>query len=221
METPRGLVVIGDAVGSRADSVGTADWLRGLAQELDAVCGEARLADFGFTRGDEVRGLLRSDADPLGVVLHVALAESSRPIRWALAWGDVDGIPTDGSAVGCAGPAVMASESAIDEAKRRRERLVIRTGDADSDALLAGLVPAFTDILGGLTPTQRHVARLAIIEGLRQSEVAERLKVRRATVSVSFARARLGSLRGLAGAIRTICRSALEVPAPQHEPGQT
>jgi predicted DNA-binding protein (UPF0251 family) len=48
------------------------------------------------------------------------------------------------------------------------------------------------------------VARLALLDGLRQSEVAERLGVRRATISVSFGRARIQSLAGLVAAIRRV-----------------
>jgi predicted DNA-binding protein (UPF0251 family) len=214
VETQRGLVVIGDAIGSKLDSAVTADWLRGLAAELDGAYDASRLAPFGFSRGDEVRGLLRPDADPLLVVLHAALAESTRPIRWALAWGEVDQAPDAESASDRSGPAFGAAETLIEEAKRRRERLLIRTGDVDADALLAGMAPALMDMLAELTPTQCHVARLAVIERLRQSEVAERLGVRRATISVSFARARISSLDALAGAIRSVCaRAAASAPA--------
>jgi RNA polymerase sigma factor (sigma-70 family) len=215
VERERGLVVIGDAIGSTRDSAGTADWLRGLAAELDVAYDGSTMAPFGFTRGDEVRGLLRPEADPIRVVLHATLAESARPIRWALTWGEVDPAPSWEPASGRSGPACGAAESMIEEAKRRRERLLIRTGDAESDALLAGMAPALMDMLAELTPTQRHVARLAVIEGLRQSEVAERLGVRRATISVSFARARISSIDALAGAIRAVCsRAPVPVPAP-------
>jgi RNA polymerase sigma factor (sigma-70 family) len=218
VERERGLVVIGDAVGSKRDSAGTADWLRGLAVELDGAYDASSLAAFGFTRGDEVRGLLRTDADPIRVVLHAALADSTRPIRWALAWGEVDRAPDGEPASGRSGPAFGVAESMIEEAKRRRERLLIRTGDTDADALLAGMAPALVDMLAELTPTQRHVARLAVIEGLRQSEVAERLGVRRATISVSFARARISSLDALAGAIRSVCaRAAVPVASSATE----
>jgi predicted DNA-binding protein (UPF0251 family) len=48
---------------------------------------------------------------------------------------------------------------------------------------------------------------LALIEDLRQSEVADRLKVRRATISVSFSRARVRSLQRLVAGIRRVYAS--------------
>jgi hypothetical protein len=205
MEREKGLFVVGDAVGSKRDSAGTADWLRALATDLNGALGEWRRAEFAFTHGDEIRGLLSPGADPMLVVLHAALAESVRPIRWGIAWGEMDAAPAGATAAERTGPAVEIAEAAASEARHRHERLVLRTGEAEADALLAGMAPALMDMLEELTPTQRHVARLAVIEGLRQSEVAERLKVRRATISVSFARARVSSLEALAGAIRRVC----------------
>jgi DNA-binding CsgD family transcriptional regulator len=102
---------------------------------------------------------------------------------------------------------------AIEAARAGRERLVIRTGRADADELLDGMAPAMAELLGTLTARQKVVARMALVDGLRQSEIAERLKVRRATISVSFARARVTPLARLASAIRKTCASALDCPA--------
>jgi DNA-directed RNA polymerase specialized sigma24 family protein len=88
------------------------------------------------------------------------------------------------------------------------DRLVLRTGDGETDDLLDDMAPALVDLLEGLTARQRAVARLALLDGLRQSEVAERLGVRRATISVSFGRARVQSLAGLVAAIRRVYGSA-------------
>jgi DNA-directed RNA polymerase specialized sigma24 family protein len=86
------------------------------------------------------------------------------------------------------------------------------TGQAEVDALLADLAPALVDLLDGLTPRQRVVARLALIEDLRQSEVADRLRVRRATISVSFSRARVRSLQRLVAGIRRVYTSGFGDP---------
>jgi DNA-directed RNA polymerase specialized sigma24 family protein len=85
---------------------------------------------------------------------------------------------------------------------------VIRTGRAEADELLAGMTPALVDLIEGLTPRQRVVTRLALIDGLRQSEVADRLGVRRATISVSFGRAKVQTLQRLVAAIRKVYSSA-------------
>ena len=116
--------------------------------------------------------------------------------------------PGEGPATQRTGRAFLAARDAIEAARAGHDRLVIRTGQAEADELLAGMTPALADLLEGLTPRQRAVARLALIEGLRQSEVADRLGVRRATISVSFRRARVQTLQRLVAAIRKVYSSA-------------
>ena len=82
-----GLVLFGDVVGSRRDSVGSTAWLRDLVVELDAVYGDERLARFGFTQGDELQGLLAQAADPFTAVLHAALGSGGRRMRWVAVRG--------------------------------------------------------------------------------------------------------------------------------------
>jgi SatD family (SatD) len=193
-------VLLGGLVEARRDRGEATAWLRSLMTELDDAYGGLKLAQFGVTQGDEVQGLLEAAADPLLAVLHAALRAKPRPIRWVCIRGAVD--PGEGSATQRTGSAFLAARAAIEAARAGHERLVIRTGRADADELLNGMTPAMADLLSALTPRQRAVARLALIEGLRQSEVAERLRVRRATISVSFARARVTPLARLAAAIR-------------------
>ncbi len=168
--------------------------------------GEQRLAPFGFTQGDELQGLLVADADPLVAVLHADLSPAARPIRWVCVKGGVD--PGEGPATQRTGQAFLAARDAIEAARAGHDRLVIRTGQPEADELLAGMTPALADMLAGLTPRQRAVGRMALIEGLRQSEVADRLGVRRATISVSFGRAKVQTLQRLAAAIRKVYSSA-------------
>ncbi len=209
-----GLVLFGDVVGSRHDSAGSTAWLRDLVVELDEAYGDERLAAFGFTQGDELQGLLAPAADPLPAVLRAALRPGGRRVRWVVVRGEVDADPTGARAPATerTGPAFVLARAAIDEARTSHERLVIVTGQADADALLADLVPALVDMLDGLTERQRTVARLALIEDLRQSEVADRLHVRRATISVSFNRARVRSLQRLVAGIRRVYSSGLADP---------
>jgi hypothetical protein len=200
MEEPEAWVLLGSLTESRRSRVEATVWLRALVPELDDAYGSQRLAPFGFTQGEEVQGLLDATADPLLAVLRSALGEGPRPIRWVCIRGAVD--PGEGPATQRTGSAFLAARAAIEAARAGHERLVIRTGRADADELLDGMTPAMADLLNALTTRQKAVARLALIEGLRQSEVAERLKVRRATISVSFARAKVMPLARLAGAIR-------------------
>ena len=218
-----GTVLFGDVVGSRRDSVGSTAWLRELVAELDSAYGTARLAPFGFTQGDELQGLLAPEADPLTAVLHAALGSAGRRMRWVLVRGDVDEDSTGNApATERTGPAFVVARDAIGAARTGHERLVILTGRPDVDSLLADLVPALVDMLDGLTDRQRMVARLALLEHLRQSEVADRLHVRRATISVSFNRARVRSLQRLVAGIRRVYSSGsgdAEPAAPEAAKG--
>ena len=206
MTENEGLVLFGDVVGSRRDSVGATAWLRDLVLEFDGAYGDQRLAPFGFTQGDELQGLLAPDADPLAAVLRAALGPGKKRMRWVIVRGEVDPDATGGKAPATerSGSAFVTARSAIEAARTSHERLVILTGRADVDALLADFAPALVDMLDGLTERQRAVARLALIEDLRQSEVADRLKVRRATISVSFSRARVRSLQRLVAGMRLV-----------------
>jgi hypothetical protein len=205
-----GLVLFGDVVGSRRDSVGATAWLRDLVSELDGAFGTERLAPFGFTQGDELQGLLAPAADPFAAVLRAALGPGSKRMRWVIVRGDVDPDPIGGKAPATerSGPAFATARSAIEGARTGHERLVILTGRPEVDGLLADLAPALVDMLDGLTERQRSVARLALIEDLRQSEVADRLKVRRATISVSFSRARVRPLQRLVAGMRLVYSGA-------------
>jgi DNA-binding CsgD family transcriptional regulator len=202
MEELRGLVLIGEVIGAGRDRLGSTAWLRELVAELDAAYGERRLAPFGFLQGDELQGLLAAETDPLVAVLHAALGPTARPIRWVCVSGRVD--PGEGPATERTGQAYTVAREAMKVARSGHDRLVMTTGRDDVDELLADMTPALADLLAGLTSRQRAVARLALLGGLRQSEVAERLGVRRATISVSFGRARIQSLTGLVAAIRRV-----------------
>jgi hypothetical protein len=216
MEELRGLVLIGAVIGAERDRVGSAAWLRELVAELDAAYGEQRLAPFGFLRGDELQGLLAEGSDPLVAVLRAALDPASRPIRWVCLSGCVD--PGEGPATERTGQAFAAAREAMSSAAAAHDRIVLTTGRAGMDELLADITPALADLLEGLTGRQRAVARLALLEGLRQSEVAGRLGVRRATISVSFGRARIQSLAGLVAAIRRIYASGRSGGGSAEEP---
>lgn len=216
-----GWVLLGEVIGSPRARVETTAWLRPLVAELDDVYAGRELAPFGLTQGDEVQGLLVTTADPVLTVLHSALREGTRPIRWVCVRGAVDA--GEGTAPQRTGPAFLTAREAIEAARAGHERLVVRSGRADSDELLNGMAPALAELLHALTARQKVVARLALVDGLRQSEVAERLKVRRATISVAFARAKVMPVARLAAAIRKACASAPEGATtpdttPQDEP---
>jgi RNA polymerase sigma factor (sigma-70 family) len=202
-------VLFGDVVRSRTDAPAATAWLRELIAELERTYSpEERLATFAFTQGDELQGLLRPTADPFLAVLRGTLSDHAQPMRWAIVAGSIE--PGRGPATERTGPAFLAARVLLDMARARREGLQVRVGEERADALLAGLAPLLADLLADLTDRQRSIARLMLVEGLRQSEVAERLGVSRATISVMAERARIRRIEELLGVLRRLVRDAVE-----------
>lgn len=206
MDRGVGLVLLGDVVAARRDPLGAAAWLRDLVGGLDELYGAECLAPFAFTQGDELQGLLVPTADPFRAILHATLEPHPRRMRWVAVRGPVD--PGEGPATQRTGEAFLIARDRMEQARREREAFGVVVGAPEPDLLLADLAPVLADLLERLTERQRLVARLALVEELRQAEVAERLGVRRATISISFSRAAVGSLRRLLSASRHVYETA-------------
>jgi DNA-binding CsgD family transcriptional regulator len=208
--TDIGFVVFGDVVRSRVDAPAATAWLRELIDELEvAYPAPARLTPFAFTQGDELQGLLPIEADPFAAVLRGTLGPHALPMRWVVVAGGID--PGRGPATERTGSAFLAARELLEEAATRRDGLLVRVGDQRADDLLDGLAPLLADLLADLTDRQRALARLMLVEHLRQSEVAERLGVSRATISVMAERARIRRIDGLLAALRRIVADAIGV----------
>ena len=98
--------------------------------------------------------------------------------------------------------------SGLAAARASRDQLIVRTGDAGADGLLDAIAPLLADLLGELTDRQREVARILLLEGGRQADAADALRVSRATVSVMAARGRVRAIERLAAAVRVLIRAA-------------
>jgi DNA-directed RNA polymerase specialized sigma24 family protein len=199
---PAAIVLVGDVVGSRRDPAATAEWLRAVAADLDARYGPHRLADFAFTQGDELQGLLGTDADPFRAVLVAGLRDDARRMRWAIAVGEV--ASGRGPATERTGPAFVTARERLTLAKAARDDLVVVTGDVSADALFDDVAPLLAGLVADLTPRQRVVARLLLVDGVRQADAAERLGVSRATISVVAGRGRVREIGRLARALRRL-----------------
>ena len=195
------IVLFGDVVDSRRDA-DAAVFLRALRDDLDAAYAAERLAPAGFTQGDEIQLLLAPGADPFRGVVRAALHPDARELRWAVVAGDVD--RGTGPATERNGAAFRAARELLERARARREGMATITADPGVDALLADLVPLLPALLSELTVRQREITRLLLVENLRQSEAAERLRVSRATVSVIADRARVRHLARLSAALASI-----------------
>jgi DNA-binding CsgD family transcriptional regulator len=173
-----------------------------LASELDRRYAKARLAHFGFTQGDELQGLLAPDADPFAAIFRASLHPDALHMRWAVAIGTIDA--GSGPATQRTGAAFLAARDAITRARTQRDGLIVVTGDPATDTLLADVAPVFAILLAELTKRQRVIARLMLVDGLRQAEVAERLRIARPTVSVAVERARIREIARLRHALLTL-----------------
>ena len=200
-------VLFGDVIRSRKDAPSATAWLRSLTVDLTAAyAADERLARFEFTQGDELQGLLAPAADPLRAVLRAALHPRRLEMRWVIVRGEVD--PGRGPATQRSGPAFIAARERIVTAAARRERLAVVTGDPASDDILDGITPLLGDLLAELTPRQREIGWLLLVEGLRRADVADRLRVSRATVSVAADRAHLRWLGDALLVVRTLLARA-------------
>jgi DNA-binding CsgD family transcriptional regulator len=207
-EAVLGTVLVGDVIASRHRAQ-VADWLADLCASLDERYGARRLAGFQFTQGDEVQGLLHPDADPFEAVLESVLHGTERgPVfRWVVVHGEVE--PGRGPATHRTGPAFHMARAVIEQARHDRDTLLCRSGAADADRLLAGTAPVLGTLLSRLTARQATVARLALLDGMRRSAIAERLGVSRPTVSVSFARGDVRSIDRLLGVTRELWQTGV------------
>jgi predicted DNA-binding protein (UPF0251 family) len=216
-------VLFGDVVDSRRDPGATA-FLRALRVELEgAYPRRQRLAAFGFTQGDELQGLLAPDADPFVALVRAGLHPDAREMRWAVVAGEVE--RGRGPATERTGPAFHAARDLLRRAKAQRDGLIVQTGDGEADAVLADIAPLLPALLADLTPRQREVGRLLLVDGLRNIDAADRLGVSRATVSVVAERGRIRHLGALARAVAAIFRSGVLVtgaePAVTAVPGSS
>ena len=208
-----GIVLFGDVVASRSAPIQSSHWLRWLVGELDEAYGGQRLAPFGFTQGDELQGLLVTRADPLEAVFRAAFANDRRPMRWAVAAGPIDA--GRGPATERTGAAFLAAREALGRARDERDGLVVTSGDPEADALLADIAPVLATLLGDLTERQRAIGRLIVVDGLRQSDAAARLRISRPTVSVAVGRAHLREISRLAAAIRRVFTQGIGQAVPE------
>ena len=151
------------------------------------------IAPFAFTQGDELQGLLAPGRR------SAARGADRRAGRGTPA----DALGRRGRARSRPGrvgrPSGRARRSTparalIEATARTRDGLAMRSGDDRADGLLADLAPLLAELLDDLTARQREVARLALVEHLRQADVAERLDVSRASVSVTWGRGRIRSI---------------------------
>ncbi len=137
--------------------------------------------------------------DVLDRVVASRFDRAVAPVRWGIGTGSDDAT------------AAIRADSALRLAREHGVKVGFATGDPWRDALLADLELALSALLDDLTPRQAEIARLVLVHGARQVEVAHALGVSRATVSVAVARGRLPAIAGLRRAIQAVLVTAAAV----------
>ena len=130
-------------------------------------------------------------------------------MRWAVAAGRVD--PGSGPATRRTGDAFLAARTTLERADRQRDGLLCVTGEPRADALLDDVAPVIPAHIDRMTDRQREITRLMLVDGLRQTDAADRLGVSRPTVSIAWRRADVRSLGRLVDASRRIWSEGIEV----------
>ena len=148
-----------------------AAWLDALCGDLDKRYRADLVASLGRTKGDEVQGLLRPDADVMGTHLHYALADDRLPMRWSIASGEADA--GEGPATDWTGQVLVAASDTRVAMKHTDDRLRVATGDAALDERLAVFAPWIADWAFELTVKQRTIFRLYLGERGRQQSRTE------------------------------------------------
>lgn len=210
-EEGTGVVVAVAAAGASAGPAAAPGWLRDLAATLDDACGELLRSPFVQLDGGLLAAQLAAGADPIEAFLHGTLRQAERArsraqLRWAIA---AAGVETGQAAGGASAVATDTAITALADGQRERVGLVMRSGHPGADRLLVDIAPVIAEMLELLTPRQRDVARLMLVDGLRQAEAAERLGIARSTVGVIAARARIRSVERLVDAARTVFAAGL------------
>lgn len=210
MPAQRAIAIVGDDIEDRDGTALDPRRLPPIARLLDAAYPDARMAGFS-TSPSRLVGILVPDADPLIAVLLVGLLDGHPRVRWSIVEGE---LATGRSrAPGRAAALLRQAAEGVVAARARRDRLVIWTGVPGADHLLEALGPLLAELLDELTDRQRSVARMLLVDGLRQADVADVLAVSRATISVMVARGRIRSIDRLAGAVRSVLLAARQARA--------
>jgi DNA-binding CsgD family transcriptional regulator len=176
-----------------------------LCADLNRAFAGGVLVPFELDAGRLV-GVLDPGVDALRAVLVASVGGGPVRVRWGIAQGALEA--GGGDLADRARTPIAAADEAIGVGRARRDHLIVRTAVEGADRLLDGIAPLLVDLLDDLSDRQRIVARLILLDGLRQADVADELEVSRATVSVMVGRGRIRAVDRLGGAIRAVMAAA-------------
>jgi hypothetical protein len=171
---PTCTALIADVVGSRrlhpARRAELQASLVGALDRLNASLGDALLARFLVTLGDELQGLLADPRVLPDVLWEIEIAADGVPLRWGIGHGPLT-TPLRPEALGMDGPAFHRARDAIVLAEDQKRLGGVFRGFDGQDAVLDGLGRLMHRVRAGMSSTQRSTVSL-LRQGLPQNEVA-------------------------------------------------
>lgn len=140
-------------------------------------------AKFVVTHGDELQGLLNTNAPPefTAILEHFHDAVSPYRLRFGIGFGSVS-TQIHEFAIGTDGPVWYHAKAAVDEAARARLHITFRGLDPVDEAALGGLANLMLWMRTRFSKEQQEVVSM-IEAGATQSEAAKALAISPAAVS--------------------------------------
>jgi SatD family protein len=136
---------------------------------------------FVITLGDEFQGILNSSAMIPDLLWHLEQDFPGRELRVGLGFGTLD-TPLQKDAINIDGPVLHLARVAIDQAKKSHALGGVFRGFGDLDGILNALARLLWFHRSLWTRSQRRIAGL-IRQGMSQTQVAKKLRIRRQVVS--------------------------------------
>ena len=153
-----------------------------LIKELNSRFKSDILAEFMMTLGDEFQGVLKSPKKALEVFRYI---KKKLPASFYCGVG-VGGIdtPLSNKPSEMDGPAFHRSRDALDEAKKKKLDIVVKSGNHELDSLVNILMKLTLYIRGRWSKRQREIIEyIESREGIMEKEVAKHFNVSRQYIS--------------------------------------
>ncbi len=186
-----GIVVLGDIKGSRAlpNRQLVSLKFRNALREINAAAKGHLVADFRMQKGvDEFAGILRADANPSRILLHLCQALHPAAARFAVVRGQLDVVPGKAktNVSDYDGPAFHVAARLLTEADSQDRLISYRVArDPDRDDILMIIANLVYFHWLNWTPRQLELFRAYRLMGL-QEKVAQEFGITQPTVSLAL-----------------------------------
>lgn len=184
-------VIIGDINRSREFSPTDRRRLQKKFQKgIDLVNREFKkeiAAEFLITLGDEFQGVLKTITPSYSFLCRWEELVLPVEFSFGVGFGRIT-TPLQKKALGMDGPAFHRARAALEEAKRKKQKIIYNTGDEKKDTVLNTILLLLDTIKKGRTARQKEVIA-NYLHYRKQNIVAHRLKTTKSTVSEILASA--------------------------------